>query len=57
VRRQTDYVVIPVVDRFFRNLRDLEDVIDICLGTGAALAAASGEIDLCHGQGGWSPGC
>ena len=46
--RQTDYVVIPVVDRFFRNLRDLEDVIDICLETGAALVAASGEIDLSH---------
>jgi site-specific DNA recombinase len=49
--RQTDYVVIPVVDRFFRNLRDLEDVIDICLETGAALVAASGEIDLSHDQG------
>jgi site-specific DNA recombinase len=49
--RQTDYVVIPVVDRFFRNLRDLEDVIDICLDTGAALVAASGEIDLSHDQG------
>lgn len=41
--RQTGYVVIPVVDRFFRNLRDLEDVIDICLETGAALVAAPGE--------------
>jgi site-specific DNA recombinase len=49
--RQTDYVVIPVVDRFFRSLRDLEDVIDICLETGAALVAASGEIDLSHDQG------
>jgi DNA invertase Pin-like site-specific DNA recombinase len=49
--RETDYVVIPVVDRFFRNLRDLEDVIDICLATGAALVAASGEIDLSHDQG------
>jgi len=49
--RKTDYVVIPVVDRFFRNLRDLEDVIDICLETGAALVAASGEIDLSHDQG------
>ena len=49
--RETDYVVIPVVDRFFRNLRDLEDVIDICLETGAALVAASGEIDLSHDQG------
>ncbi len=49
--RQTDYVVIPVVDRFFRTLRDLEDVIDICLETGAALVAASGEIDLSHDQG------
>jgi site-specific DNA recombinase len=49
--RRTDYVVIPVVDRFFRNLRDLEDVIDICLDTGAALVAASGEIDLSHDQG------
>src|SRR5258707_14571464 len=46
--RETDYVVIPVVDRFFRSLRDLEDVIDICLETGAALVAASGEIDLSH---------
>jgi DNA invertase Pin-like site-specific DNA recombinase len=50
-KRQTDYVVIPVVDRFFRTLRDLEDVIDICLETGAALVAASGEIDLSHDQG------
>ena len=49
--RETDYVVIPVVDRFFRSLRDLEDVIDICLETGAALVAASGEIDLSHDQG------
>jgi DNA invertase Pin-like site-specific DNA recombinase len=49
--RETDYVVIPVVDRFFRSLRDLEDVIDICLDTGAALVAASGEIDLSHDQG------
>ncbi|HTT55232.1 MAG TPA: recombinase family protein [Streptosporangiaceae bacterium] len=49
--RETDYVVIPVVDRFFRNLRDLEDVIDICLEAGAALVAASGEIDLSHDQG------
>lgn len=49
--RETDYVVIPVVDRFFRTLRDLEDVIDICLETGAALVAASGEIDLSHDQG------
>lgn len=49
--RETDYVVIPVVDRMFRNLRDLEDVIDICLETGAALVAASGEIDLSHDQG------
>ena len=49
--RQTGYVVIPVVDRFFRNLRDLEDVIDICLETGAALAAASGEVDLSRDQG------
>jgi DNA invertase Pin-like site-specific DNA recombinase len=49
--RRTDYVVIPVVDRFFRNLRDLEDVIDICLDTGAALVAASGEIDLSDDQG------
>ncbi len=49
--RETDYVVIPVVNRFFRNLRDLEDVIDICLETGAALVAASGEIDLSHDQG------
>jgi site-specific DNA recombinase len=48
---ETDYVVIPVVDRFFRTLRDLEDVIDICLETGAALVAASGEIDLSHDQG------
>jgi DNA invertase Pin-like site-specific DNA recombinase len=48
---QTDYVVIPVVDRFFRSLRDLEDVIDACLETGAALVAASGEIDLSHDQG------
>lgn len=50
-KRQTDYVVIPVVDRSFRTLRDLEDVIDICLETGAALVAASGEIDLSHDQG------
>ena len=49
--RETNYVVIPVVDRFFRSLRDLEDVIDICLETGAALVAASGEIDLSHDQG------
>jgi DNA invertase Pin-like site-specific DNA recombinase len=49
--RETDYVVIPVVDRFFRTMRDLEDVIDICLETGAALVAASGEIDLSHDQG------
>ena len=49
--RETDYVIIPVVDRFFRTLRDLEDVIDICLETGAALVAASGEIDLSHDQG------
>jgi site-specific DNA recombinase len=49
--RETDYVVIPVLDRFFRSLRDLEDVIDICLETGAALVAASGEIDLSHDQG------
>jgi len=49
--RETDYVVIPVVDRFFRHPRDLEDVIDICLETGAALVAASGEIDLSHDQG------
>jgi DNA invertase Pin-like site-specific DNA recombinase len=49
--RETDYVVIPVVDRFFRSLRDLEDVIDLCLETGAALVAASGEIDLSHDQG------
>ena len=40
-----------MVDRFFRSLRDLEDVIDICLETGAALVAASGEIDLSHDQG------
>jgi DNA invertase Pin-like site-specific DNA recombinase len=49
--RQTDYVVIPVVDRFFRNMRDLEDVIDTCVETGAVLVAASGEIDLSHDQG------
>jgi site-specific DNA recombinase len=49
--RETDYVVIPVLDRFFRSLRDLEDVIDLCLETGAALVAASGEIDLSHDQG------
>jgi DNA invertase Pin-like site-specific DNA recombinase len=49
--RETDYVVIPVVDRFFRSLRDLEDVIDVCLETGVALVAASGEIDLSHDQG------
>jgi DNA invertase Pin-like site-specific DNA recombinase len=49
--RETDYVVIPVVDRFFRTMRDLEDVIDVCLETGAALVAASGEIDLSHDQG------
>lgn len=49
--RETDYIVIPVVDRFFRSPRDLEDVIDICLTTGAALVAASGEIDLSHDQG------
>jgi DNA invertase Pin-like site-specific DNA recombinase len=49
--RETDYVVIPVVDRFFRHPRDLEDVIDVCLETGAALVAASGEIDLSHDQG------
>jgi site-specific DNA recombinase len=47
----TDYVVIPVVDRFFRSMRDLEDVIDACLATGAVLVAASGEIDLSHDQG------
>ena len=49
--RETDYVVVPVIDRMFRSLRDLEDVIDICLETGAALVAASGEIDLSHDQG------
>ncbi len=48
---ETDYVVVPVIDRMFRSLRDLEDVIDICLETGAALVAASGEIDLSHDQG------
>ena len=48
---QTDYVIIPVVDRFFRSMRDLEDVIDACLETGVALVAASGEIDLSHDQG------
>jgi site-specific DNA recombinase len=49
--REVDYVVIPVIDRMFRSLRDLEDVIDACLETGAALIAASGEIDLSHDQG------
>jgi len=49
--RETDYVVIPVIDRMFRSLRDLEDVIEICLETGAVLIAASGEIDLSHDQG------
>ena len=49
--RETDFVVIPVVDRFFRSLRDLEDVIDACMETGVALVAASGEIDLSHDQG------
>jgi site-specific DNA recombinase len=49
--RETDYVVIPVLDRFFRSLRDLEDVIDACMQTGVALVAASGEIDLSHDQG------
>ena len=49
--RETDYVVIPVIDRMFRSLRDLEDMIDLCLETGAALVAASGEIDLSHDQG------
>jgi DNA invertase Pin-like site-specific DNA recombinase len=48
---EADYVIIPVIDRMFRTLRDLEDVIDICLETGAALVAASGEIDLGHDQG------
>lgn len=48
---ETDFVVIPVLDRFFRNLRDLEDIIDLCLKTGAVLVAANGEIDLGHDQG------
>jgi DNA invertase Pin-like site-specific DNA recombinase len=49
--READYVVIPVMDRFFRNLRDLEDIIELCMETGVVLVAASGEIDLSHDQG------
>ncbi len=49
--RETDYVVVPVVDRFVRNLRDLEDIIDICEQTGVVVLATSGDIDLSHDQG------
>lgn len=49
--RETDYVVVPVVDRFVRTMRDLEDIIDICEQTGVVVLATSGDIDLSHDQG------
>lgn len=49
--RETDYVVVPVVDRFVRTMRDLEDIIDICEETGVVVLATSGDIDLSHDQG------
>ena len=49
--RETDYVVVPVVDRFVRTLRDLEDIIEICERTGVVVLATSGDIDLSHDQG------
>lgn len=49
--RETDYVVVPVVDRFVRDMRDLEDIIDICEQTGVVVLATSGDIDLSHDQG------
>lgn len=49
--RETDFVVIPVIDRMMRNMRDLEDVIDLCMASGVVLIAANGDIDLSHDQG------
>lgn len=49
--RETEYVVVPVVDRFVRTLRDLEDIIEICERTGVVVLATSGDLDLSHDQG------
>lgn len=43
---EVDVVVAWQVDRMYRTLRDLEDLVDLAERTGVTLATVSGELDL-----------
>jgi site-specific DNA recombinase len=50
-RREVDVVVAWQVDRMYRTIRDLEDLVELTEGTGVVLATVSGELNLTTANG------
>jgi site-specific DNA recombinase len=50
-RGEVDVVVAWQVDRMYRTIRDLEDLVELTEGTGVVLATVSGELNLTTANG------
>ncbi len=48
---QIERIVVWHADRLYRQLRELEDLIDLCNAHNVALATYSGDLDLSHDTG------